>query len=184
MLNFCHFQTHDLMRAKVTGVGPPITLIVSGLGLGLTMAPNLTPEGLNEGQVWALLIIQPVLSWAHLLTQLMAPDSINTTSCALPNSVLLMTATCRTGWLNQGQSLWLLLGQLCHLAPCLLQFAPAMHEMEVVLLSQLLWRSPVFPGSTESYGSQVPSSETGIVIRMGHSQMPLDLQGHSSHLMG
>ena len=36
MLNFCHFQTCDLMRAKATGMGPPITLVVSNLNLSLT----------------------------------------------------------------------------------------------------------------------------------------------------
>ena len=49
MLNFYHFQTHDLMRAKVTGVGPPITLIISGLGLSLALVPSLMPDGLDEG---------------------------------------------------------------------------------------------------------------------------------------
>ena len=48
MLNFCHFQPHDLMRVKATEVGPPITLIVSGLSLGLATAPNLSPDGLDE----------------------------------------------------------------------------------------------------------------------------------------
>ena len=74
--------------------------------------------------------------------------------------------------------------QLCHLTPCLPQLAPAMHEMEVVLLSHLQWRSPVFPGNTESHGSQVSLLETAMVIGMGHSQMPQDLQGHSSCLVG
>ena len=44
MLKFCHFQTHDLMRAKVTGVGSPVILIVSGLDLGLAAMPDLTPD--------------------------------------------------------------------------------------------------------------------------------------------
>ena len=61
MVNFCHFQTHDLMRVKVSGVGPSITLIVSGLSLSLTTAPDLTPDGLDEGKVWALPIIQLLL---------------------------------------------------------------------------------------------------------------------------
>ena len=102
-----------------------------------------------------------------------------------PGSVLLlMTITHGTGWPNLGLSLWLLLGQLCHLTPYLPQLAPAMHVMEVVLLYYLWWILPVFPGNTESQGSWVSSPETGMVIKMGHSQMPLDLQGHSSCLMG
>ena len=36
MLNFCHFQVHDLMRANVNGMGPTTTLMVSSLDLGLT----------------------------------------------------------------------------------------------------------------------------------------------------
>ena len=48
MLNFCHFLIHDLMRVKVTEVGPPITLIVSGLGPSLTVASNLAPDVLSE----------------------------------------------------------------------------------------------------------------------------------------
>ena len=46
------------MRVKVTEVGLPITLIVSGLNPGLTVAPGLTPDVLGEGQVWAPPIIQ------------------------------------------------------------------------------------------------------------------------------
>ena len=95
-----------------------------------------------------------------------------------------MTATHRTGQPDLGQSLWLLLGQHCHLAPCLPQLAPTMHEMGVVLLSHLPGRSPVFPGNTKSHGSWVSLPETGTVIGMGHSKMPLGLQGHSSHLVG
>ena len=73
-----------------------------------------------------------------------------------PGSVLLiMTITCRKGWPNLVLSLGHLLGQLCHLAPCLPQLAPAMHVMEVVLLFHLWWRSPVFPGNTKSQGGQV-----------------------------
>ena len=58
MLNFCHFQIHDLMRGKVTEVGLPITLIASGLGPGLTVVPDLTPDVLGKGQVWAPPIFQ------------------------------------------------------------------------------------------------------------------------------
>ena len=97
-----------------------------------------------------------------------------------------MTATHRTGGPDLGQSLGLLLGQLCHLKPCLPQLVPAMHEMVVVLLSCLWWRSPVFPNNTKSQASQLLVSllETGMVMRMGHFQMPLDLHGHFSHLVG
>ena len=94
--------------------------------------------------------------------------------------LLLMTVIHRTGWPKLGLSLQLLLGQLGHLAPCLPQLAPAMHVMEVVLLFCPWWRSPVFPGNTECQGSWVSLPETG----MGCSQMPLDLQGHSGHLVG
>ena len=104
-----------------------------------------------------------------------------------PSSVLLlMTAVCRTGWPDLGWSIWLLLGQLCHLEPCLLQLAPSTCEMVVVLLSHLQWRSPVFPSNTKSQTSQVLVSlpQTRMVIVMGCFQMPLDLQGHFSHLVG
>ena len=49
------------MRAKVTEVGLPITLIVSDLGLSLAVVPDLTPHVLGEDQVWALPIIQLLL---------------------------------------------------------------------------------------------------------------------------
>ena len=42
MLNVCHFWVHDLIRAKVTGVEPPTTLVVSSLGPSLAVAPDLT----------------------------------------------------------------------------------------------------------------------------------------------
>ena len=98
--------------------------------------------------------------------------------------LLLMTVTHRTGWPDLGLSLWVLLGQLCHLIPCLPQLAPTMHGLKVVLLFHLHWRSPVFPGNTKSQGSLVSSLEIRMVIGMGCSQMPLDLQGHSNHLVG
>ena len=43
----------------------------------------------------------------------------------------------------------------------------------------------VFPNNTESQAGQVLVSlpETGMVNAMGHYQMPLDLQGHSNHLV-
>ena len=71
-----------------------------------------------------------------------------------------------------------MLGQLCHLTPCLPQLVPAMYEMEVVLLSHLQWRSFVFPSNTKFHGSQVSSLETGMAIGMGHFQTSLDLWGH------
>ena len=61
MLNFGYFQIHDLMRAKVTGVASPITLIAPDLNLSLTVAPNLAPGVLVSGQVWAPPIIQQLL---------------------------------------------------------------------------------------------------------------------------
>ena len=61
MLNFGHFQIHDLTREKVTGVGPPITLIAPSLDLSLTVVPDLTPGVLVGGQVWAPPIIQQLL---------------------------------------------------------------------------------------------------------------------------
>ena len=95
-----------------------------------------------------------------------------------------MTIAHRTGQPNLGLSLWLLLGQLCHLIPYLPQLAPAMHGLKLVLLFYLWWRSPVFPGNTESQSSWVSSLETRMVTGIGCSQMPLDLQGHSGHLVG
>ena len=44
MLYFCHFQIHDLMRAKVTEVELPITLVVLSLDLSLAVVPALTPD--------------------------------------------------------------------------------------------------------------------------------------------
>ena len=61
MLNFGHFQIHDLMRVKATGVGPPITLIASGLDLSLTVVPDFTFGVLAGDQVWAPPIIQQLL---------------------------------------------------------------------------------------------------------------------------
>ena len=49
------------MRAKVTEVGPPITLIVSDFDLSLAVVPYLTPDVLGEDQVCALSIIQLLL---------------------------------------------------------------------------------------------------------------------------
>ena len=46
------------MRAKVTGVASPITLIVSSLSPSLAAAPNLAPDVLIGGQAWAPPIIQ------------------------------------------------------------------------------------------------------------------------------
>ena len=61
MLSFCHFQIHDLIRAKVTREVPPITLIAPSLNLSLTVAPDLTPGVLVGGQAWASLIILQLL---------------------------------------------------------------------------------------------------------------------------
>ena len=49
------------MRAKATGVGPPITLIAPGLDLSLTMAPNLITCVQVGGQVCTAPIIQQLL---------------------------------------------------------------------------------------------------------------------------
>ena len=61
-----------------------------------------------------------------------------------PNLVLLLTIVAhRTGQSpDLGQSLQHLLGQHCHLKPCLPQLAPAMCEVVVVLLSHLQCRLP------------------------------------------
>ena len=75
MLNFCHFWIHDLMRAKATKVGPPITLIISGLCPSLTVVPGLTPDVLGEGQVWAPPIMQQMLG--SLLVMEMSLDYRN-----------------------------------------------------------------------------------------------------------
>ena len=58
MLNFCHFQIHDLMKVKATELGMPITPIVSGLDPGLTAAPNLASDVLAKGKAWVPPIIQ------------------------------------------------------------------------------------------------------------------------------
>ena len=39
-------------------MGLPITLVVSGLSPSLAVVPNLTPDVLGEGQVWAPPIVQ------------------------------------------------------------------------------------------------------------------------------
>ena len=60
MLCSYHSQIHDLMKAKVTRVEPPITLIVSGLqSHGLAAAPGLAPAVLFEGQAGA----PPIIQW-------------------------------------------------------------------------------------------------------------------------
>ena len=61
MLSFHSFQIHDLMRAKVTKVGPTITLIVPNLDFGLVVAPDLTPGVLTGGCIWAPPFIQQLL---------------------------------------------------------------------------------------------------------------------------
>ena len=61
MLNFCHFQIHDLLRMKVTRVGPPISLITPGLDLSLTVAADLASGVPVGGQVWASPIILQLL---------------------------------------------------------------------------------------------------------------------------
>ena len=126
---------------------------------------------------WVGLVCQP--NW-WLLTRL--------TWYPMPcpqSALLLMIAACRTGQPDLGQSLWLWLGQPCHLKLCLQQLEPAMHEVVVMLLSHLQWRFPVFPNNTESQVGQVLVSllKIGMVSMMGCSQMPLGLQGHSSHLV-
>ena len=62
------------MRAKVTGVEPSITLIVSGLSSGLTVAPNLVPAVLVKGQAWVPPIIQQLLVLGGWLNMRMSPD--------------------------------------------------------------------------------------------------------------
>ena len=126
---------------------------------------------------WVGLVCQPnwwlLTMWTWCLTP--QPSSI----------LLLMTATCRRGWLCLGQSLQLLSGQICHLKPSLLLLAPAMYEVVVVSLSHLWWKSPVFLNNTESWNNQVLVSlpETGMMNMMGYFQMPLYLQGHFGHLV-
>ena len=61
MLNFCHIKIHDLMRVKVTGVWPPITLVAPSLDLGLTVVCNLTSGVLVGSQVWVPPIILQLL---------------------------------------------------------------------------------------------------------------------------
>ena len=66
-----HSRIHDLMRVKVTRVELPITLIVSGLGPGLAVVPDLTPGVLVEGQTWASPIVQQLLGgWLVVGTSL------------------------------------------------------------------------------------------------------------------
>ena len=73
MLNICHSQTHDLMNSKGDhGMVPPITLIISGLSLGSPQCLTSLLMGWDEGQVWVLPIIQPLLrmfarSWRQIL---------------------------------------------------------------------------------------------------------------------
>ena len=64
---------------------------------------------------WVGLVYQPNWWLLSVWTQCLM-------SC--PSSVLLMIAACRTGWPGLGQSLLLLLGQICHLRPYLPQLAP------------------------------------------------------------
>ena len=61
MLYFGHFLIHDLVRAKVIGVGLPINLIAPSLNLDLTVAPGLVHDALALGQAWAPPIIQQLL---------------------------------------------------------------------------------------------------------------------------
>ena len=110
------------------------------------------------------------LSWAGLLTQARAPDNVIMVSQPHPSSVLLLMITaCRTRLPALGQSLQVLLGQLCLLKPCPPQLAPAMCEVVVVSLCHLQWKLPVFLNNTKSQASQVLVSlpETRMVNVMG-----------------
>ena len=49
------------MRAKMTGVVPPIALIAPIVNLSLTVAHGLTPGVLLGGQVWAPPLIKQLL---------------------------------------------------------------------------------------------------------------------------
>ena len=75
MLNFGHFQIHNLMRVTVTRVGPPMIFVAPALNLSLTVAPNLTPGVLVGGQVWKPPIIQQLLG--SLLVMEMSLDYEN-----------------------------------------------------------------------------------------------------------
>ena len=59
-LTLCSYHSliHGLMRAKVTGVEPPITPVFFGLCSGHAVAHNLVPAVLTEAQAEALPIIQ------------------------------------------------------------------------------------------------------------------------------
>ena len=58
MLCSYHSRIHGLMRARVTGVEPPITPTVSDLSSGLIVAHSPTPAVLPEAQAEAPPIIQ------------------------------------------------------------------------------------------------------------------------------
>ena len=53
MLCSYHSKIHGLMKVKATGMEPPITLVVSGLGSSLTVAPSLTPDVLPKAPAGA-----------------------------------------------------------------------------------------------------------------------------------
>ena len=61
MLYFDHFQIHNLMRVKVTGVAPPIAVVAPCLDLSLAVVLNLIPSVLVGGQVWTPPIIWQLL---------------------------------------------------------------------------------------------------------------------------
>ena len=58
MLCSYHSHIHDLMKAKATGVEPPIAFIVSGFDYGLTVVPGFVPAVLPKAQAGEPPIIQ------------------------------------------------------------------------------------------------------------------------------
>ena len=117
-----------------------------------------------------------VLRRACLPTQQMAPDKVNKAALTLPKlGPSPNITTHRTKWPGLGWSLLLLLGQICHLRPCLPLLTPARHVGVVVSFPHPWQRSPVFPSSTESQGSQVlvSSMATVMVNMIGCYQIPV-----------
>ena len=71
MLCSYHSQIHGLMRARVTGVEPPITPIVFGLCFSLFAKPSLVPAVPAETQAGAPPIIwQCPGGWLNVGTNL------------------------------------------------------------------------------------------------------------------
>ena len=121
--------------------------------------------------------------WTCLPTQLMAPDSLNVMSHpAQAKSLLLEIVFHKTGWLNLGPSLLLLLDQICCLKTPSSTTGTCQtcgdHGVVPPSSVEIIWISKQYQVSgNQAFASQLA---TGMVNGTGCHQMTPSLWGHSS----